>query len=94
VRATHVVFVGEPGGHGIFCSGATDSVFVQVVAFEDVSSPETWWKDAELKWHGRVPVADVVDSVRAMAAEVLRLHAIDGYQKEWECRSQGRSTNP
>ncbi len=82
-RATLAVLVGEPGGHRIFCSGATDAVFVQVVKFRDFRGPDTWWKDANLKWHGRVPVTDVVDSVRAMAAEVLKQHGVEGYRKQW-----------
>jgi len=81
--ASLAVLVREPGGHRIFCSGATDMVFVQVVAFEDLGSPETWWKDADLKWYGRVPVADVVVSVRAMAGDVLQRHGADGYCKLW-----------
>jgi hypothetical protein len=81
--ASLALLVAEPGGHRIFCSGATDTVFVQVVSFEDFGSPETWWKDAELKWHGRVRVADVVGSVRAMAGDVLERHGVDGYRKLW-----------
>ena len=81
--ATFAVLEGEPGGHRIFCSGAADAVFIQVVRFEDLSDPGTWWKDADLRWHGRVPVADVVDSARAMAAEVLERHGAEGYSKQW-----------
>ena len=81
--ATLAVLVAEPGGHRVFCSGATDEVFVQVVRFEDLDRPDTWWKDANLEWHGRVPVADVVDSARAMAAEVLARYGVEGYRKEW-----------
>ena len=81
--ATSAVLVGEPGGHRIFCSGATDSVFVQVVRFSDLGSPDTWWKDADLEWHGIVAVADVVDSTRAMATEVLQQHGGEGYRQKW-----------
>ena len=81
--ATFAVLEGEPGGHRIFCSGATDAVFVQVVGFEDLGGPGTWWKGADLRWHGRVPVADVVDCVRAMAAGVLEGYGAEGYRKEW-----------
>src|SRR5262245_60966614 len=44
--ATFANLVGEPGGHGIFCSGASQEVAIQVVLFEDFTSPENWWKDA------------------------------------------------
>lgn len=81
--ATLAVLVAEPGGHRIFCSGATDAVFVQVVGFRDFGGPDTWWKDANLKWYGRVPVADVVDSIRAMSSEVLKRHGVEGYRKQW-----------
>lgn len=81
--ATFATLVAEPGGHRIFCSGASDMVFIQVVQFEDLGSPGTWWKDADLQWHGRVPVADVVDSVQAMTAEVLERHGVEAYAKEW-----------
>jgi hypothetical protein len=81
--ATFAHFMGEPGGTRVFFSGAAEEVFVQVVWFEDLISPEEWWKGGTLRWAGRVPTRAFIEAVRAMAEHVLAEHGEAGYQRAW-----------
>ena len=82
-RATIAVFLGEPGGHRLFFSDAAKDVYVQVVAFADLSSPDRWWQDADLRWQRRIPTGRFVEAVEHMSAGLLERYGEDGYLSRW-----------
>jgi hypothetical protein len=83
---TWCAFESEPGGTLILLSEPSAgqanqdrALFVQVIGFSVLRT----WSNGRLRWSGRVPTAEFVAAVEAMAATVLREHGEAGYLKWW-----------
>jgi hypothetical protein len=82
-RSSFCHFLGEPGGHRVFFSGAGVEVYVQVVRFPNLDSEHGRWAGATLVWAGRVSTRRFVESVVDMATDLIRNLGEDGYQRTW-----------
>lgn len=82
--STVALLQAEPGGTLLIFGGASDEVYLQVVQFSDVESPDRRWSGGHLRWHDRISVGDFIELTIAMAEDVMsRCGGPDAYAKIW-----------
>ncbi|MFE0772826.1 hypothetical protein [Streptomyces sp. NPDC058861] len=82
-RSAFVTFFDEPGGTRVFFNRKDDQLFVQIVEFDHLHEPITWWQGARLLWADRVPVSVFADAFVTMIEQLLAEYGTDGYRKHW-----------
>jgi hypothetical protein len=74
----------EPSGVCLFFSGAEVDVYLQVVRFADMQSPENRWAGGRLLGAGRIRVRDFITQVVLMVEGILDAYGgADGYKRDW-----------
>jgi hypothetical protein len=83
LQLVHRTLHGRAGGTRVFFSSAEEEVFVQIVYFRDLTSPENWWAGGQPRRAGRISTSGFIDDVRLMAERLLSEVGESRYLKEW-----------
>ncbi|MEU4777769.1 hypothetical protein [Micromonospora sp. NPDC023633] len=82
--ATFTHFLDEPHGHRMFFSSVADNtMYVEIVRFDDLFTDNNRWAGGVPCWDGEVSVPHFIEAVQDMAMAVLKEHGEDGYHKSW-----------
>jgi hypothetical protein len=82
-RSSFTHLVGEPVGHRIFFSGATDMVYIQIVRFDDMYAGENPWSGGSLRWAARTNLTRFLSAALTMATDTRTTHGDAKYEKVW-----------
>lgn len=82
VRQSFATLLGEPVGHRIFFSG-DEILYVEIVRFEDPSSPEQRWNRGKVRWAGRISRASLIEAISDMVEAVRDEHDLGEYERVW-----------
>jgi hypothetical protein len=82
-RSSFAHFQDEPMGTRIFFSAAEETVYVQIVWFQDLQSTDNRWAGARPIWDGRVSTMGFVNEVHRMTEQLLAEVGEEGYRKRW-----------